>query len=249
MKGHTKQRAISAAVALAFVVTALSGAQPKVNLGNAVNTSESVNDVSPIVFRYDYQVGQEITNQKQTEEQIKEAERIAQEAARREAEQKAAQEAKAKKDARTARTKSTVQKNNKSSSGTLSVSSSSNIGSTVVSAARSYIGTPYGASRNGVSIDCSGLVYAAYKQAGISLPHAANLQGQVCYSSGHEISAGQLQPGDLIFWNYAWGRGFRNIGHVGIYAGNGRVIHASPNGVVECSIFDRGSIAMYGRPY
>jgi cell wall-associated NlpC family hydrolase len=65
--------------------------------------------------------------------------------------------------------------------------------------------------------DCSGLTMMAWRAAGVSLPHSS--RGQ--YSVGAHVSRSQLQPGDLVFF-------YSPISHVGIYVGNGNIIHA-PN--------------------
>ena len=84
-----------------------------------------------------------------------------------------------------------------------------------------FIGYPYvygGTSLTG-GADCSGFVLAIYAQWGISLPHDAELQANY----GTEVSLSELQPGDLLFYpsmGYA-------IGHVGIYIGDGMIVHAS----------------------
>ncbi|MET9804669.1 bifunctional lytic transglycosylase/C40 family peptidase [Streptomyces sp. NPDC006368] len=109
---------------------------------------------------------------------------------------------------------------------------------TVVNAARSRIGTPYswgGGSasgpttgiccspngKSGTSItgfDCSGLTLYAYAKAGISLPRTAAAQ----YAVSVPVKAGQVRPGDLVFY----GSSAASIHHVGIYVGNGWMIDA-----------------------
>ncbi|RRR96099.1 C40 family peptidase [Glycomyces terrestris] len=64
--------------------------------------------------------------------------------------------------------------------------------------------------------DCSGLILGAYAELGIDLPHNAAAQ----YSQTASISRDELQPGDLVFYN--------NLAHVGMYIGNGLIVHA-PN--------------------
>ncbi|MCX6452332.1 MAG: NlpC/P60 family protein [Actinobacteria bacterium] len=63
--------------------------------------------------------------------------------------------------------------------------------------------------------DCSGLTMVAFSQAGISLPHSSSAQ----YGYGRRISRGSLRPGDLVFF-------YSRISHVGIYLGNGLMVHA-----------------------
>ena len=64
--------------------------------------------------------------------------------------------------------------------------------------------------------DCSGLTQGAWAAAGVSLPHSSSAQ----YSSGRKVSKSDLQPGDLVFF-------YSPISHVGIYIGDGNMIHAS----------------------
>jgi peptidoglycan DL-endopeptidase CwlO len=68
------------------------------------------------------------------------------------------------------------------------------------------------------NFDCSGLTMMAWKQAGIALPHNASQQ----YQRTAHITKAQLQPGDLVYYN--------GFGHVGLYIGNGQIIHASRSG-------------------
>jgi len=78
------------------------------------------------------------------------------------------------------------------------------------------IGDPYVFGAAGPSHwDCSGLTMVAFAQAGVSLPHSS--QAQIRY--GRRISRGSLRPGDLVFF-------FRDLTHVGIYLGNGLMVHA-----------------------
>ncbi|MFE7585572.1 NlpC/P60 family protein [Streptomyces gardneri] len=88
--------------------------------------------------------------------------------------------------------------------------------SAAVIAARSAVGKPYVWGATGPSgFDCSGLMVWSYRQAGISLPRTS--QGQ--RHAGRQVPLSQAQPGDLVTY-----RG--DASHVGIYAGNGQVIHA-----------------------
>ncbi|MEA4924328.1 MAG: NlpC/P60 family protein [Syntrophomonadaceae bacterium] len=102
----------------------------------------------------------------------------------------------------------------------VSRSGSSVTGSSIVAKAAQYLGTPYrygGASPGG--FDCSGFTTYIYSQFGISLNRTA--AGQ--YSNGFSVSKAGLAPGDLVFFRcYS-----SSIDHVGIYAGNGQIIHSS----------------------
>ncbi|MBN1172750.1 MAG: C40 family peptidase [Micromonosporaceae bacterium] len=107
-----------------------------------------------------------------------------------------------------------------------------------VSFAYAQLGKPYVWGADGPSgYDCSGLTMAAWSRAGVSLPHNAKQQwGKVAH-----IQRGSLQPGDLVF--------YRSLGHVGIYVGNGNIIHAPHTGdVVRVADVDIMSPYGYGRP-
>lgn len=77
------------------------------------------------------------------------------------------------------------------------------------------------------AFDCSGLTMMAWAQAGVGLPHSSSAQ----YGSGPHIAMGDLQPGDLVFY-------YSPISHVGIYIGNGMIVHAANpgTGVVVSSV-------------
>ena len=96
----------------------------------------------------------------------------------------------------------------------------------IVSAAYSFLGIPYvwgGTTTAG--FDCSGMVQAAHAAAGISIPRVSWDQG----AAGVEVSASEALPGDIVY--YGW--------HVGIYIGNGQMIHAPEEGdVVKISTVD-----------
>ncbi|ABL82626.1 MULTISPECIES: C40 family peptidase [unclassified Nocardioides] len=78
------------------------------------------------------------------------------------------------------------------------------------------------------AFDCSGLTMMAWAQAGVALPHSSSAQ----YGSGPHIASSDLQPGDLVFY-------YSPISHVGIYIGNGMIVHAAnpSTGVVVSSVF------------
>jgi cell wall-associated NlpC family hydrolase len=69
------------------------------------------------------------------------------------------------------------------------------------------------------AFDCSGLTQYAYAAAGVSLPHSSSMQSQM----GTPVSRSELQPGDLLFF-------YSPVSHVGMYIGNGQMVHASTSG-------------------
>lgn len=99
------------------------------------------------------------------------------------------------------------------------------IRNTIVNIAAQYKGHPYryGASGPG-SFDCSGYVSYVFKQAGILLPRTTQSQ----FRSGSKISRSDLSRGDLVFFTpHRTIKMFSSPGHVGIYIGGDRFIHAS----------------------
>ncbi len=71
------------------------------------------------------------------------------------------------------------------------------------------------------SFDCSGLTQFAYAAAGISLPHSSRMQSGI----GTPVALADLRPGDLVFH-------YSPVSHVGMYIGNGRMVHAPTAGDV-----------------
>lgn len=93
----------------------------------------------------------------------------------------------------------------------------------VVDLAMQYKGAPYVYGAAGPrSFDCSGFTMYIFRQFGFSLPHTAT--GQLSY--GQQVSRGELQPGDLVFFRDP-SITHKAASHVGIYIGNGQFIHAS----------------------
>lgn len=108
-----------------------------------------------------------------------------------------------------------------SSSGNSSNGSSNSIGDKLVSLAKSKLGCKYVWGATGPNqFDCSGLTSWCYKQVGISIPRTSLAQSK----SGKAVSKSNLQAGDLLFWKTT----SAEVGHVGMYVGNGQFIHA-PN--------------------
>lgn len=108
---------------------------------------------------------------------------------------------------------------------------SSSTRQTIVANAKKLLGTPYvwgGMSTNG--FDCSGFVKYVFAQSGITLPRTTESQVTV----GTYISKSDLQPGDLVFLQNTYRTG---VSHVGIYIGDGKMIHSSSSkGVTTSSL-------------
>jgi cell wall-associated NlpC family hydrolase len=95
-------------------------------------------------------------------------------------------------------------------------------GGAPVAVAEAYklLGKPYVWGADGPdSFDCSGLTEWAWARAGVRLPHYTSDQ----WNAGRHVTRDQLQPGDLVFF-------FSDVSHVGIYIGNGQMIHAPHSG-------------------
>ena len=82
------------------------------------------------------------------------------------------------------------------------------------------VGVPYrwGGESPSTGFDCSGLVRWAYGRVGIDLPH----NSYALYGQGRRVSGSNLEPGDVLF--------FEGLGHVGLYLGRGRMVHAPQTG-------------------
>lgn len=134
-------------------------------------------------------------------------------------------------------------------------------GAEVVKAALSKLGAPYVWGAKGENkFDCSGLAYWAIKQVDPALGDKmyTNAAGQAryCYGLGRTVARRELQPGDLIFWVNLKCEGchrWKEIHHVGIYIGDGKVCEASSGHgrVIVRDLWESKNypIYMFGRPY
>lgn len=139
----------------------------------------------------------------------------AEEQARKEAQAaaRAAQEAAAAKAAANAQKNQAAVEQAQSS---LSVATGSEIGKAVVDYALQFVGNPYvyGGTSLTNGADCSGFVMSVYANFGVSLPHSSSAQRKKGYDVGGIANA---QPGDIVCYS----------GHVGLYIGDGKIVHAS----------------------
>ncbi|MDH2389489.1 NlpC/P60 family protein [Streptomyces sp. HNM0663] len=108
-----------------------------------------------------------------------------------------------------------------------------------VSYAYGALGKPYVWGATGPSsFDCSGLTQAAWRSAGVSLPRTTYTQ----INAGRRVTRSQLAPGDLVFF-------YSGVSHVGIYIGNGQMIHAPrPGDAVRIAPIDQMPFAGASRP-
>ena len=104
------------------------------------------------------------------------------------------------------------------------------VAQTIVDTALAQLGDAYVWAGAGPDVfDCSGLTQFAARAAGISLPHSSRMQSTL----GQPVSRADLQPGDLIFF-------YEPVGHVGVYIGDGKMVHAPTTGdVVRIASVDR----------
>ena len=108
-------------------------------------------------------------------------------------------------------------------------------GQRIVDAASTRVGSPYVWGATGPnSFDCSGLTSWAYQEAGISIPRTSQAQ----IGGGTQVAKADLQPGDIVAF-------YSGATHVGIYAGNGQVVHAPYSGT-SVSYAPVDSMPFYG---
>jgi cell wall-associated NlpC family hydrolase len=113
------------------------------------------------------------------------------------------------------------------------------LGDRAATIALKAVGVPYrwGGSSPASGFDCSGLVYWTYRTLGIELPHSS----YALWDLGRRVPRSRMKRGDILF--------FYGLGHVGLYLGRGRMVHAPESGrrveVVELdsSYYGRGLVA------
>ena len=124
----------------------------------------------------------------------------------------------------------------------------SDAGARIAREAIAQVGATYrnGGASPAQGFDCSGLVTYVFGGQGIKVPRTAAQQ----YSAARPILAGELRPGDLVFFQLV--PPSREVTHVGIYTGQGRFVHAPKSGKRVCETrlddeYFRERIAGYGR--
>ena len=124
----------------------------------------------------------------------------------------------------------------------ISLSATSSQGEQIAKTALQYLGVPYvygGASPRG--FDCSGLCYYVYQQYGYSLYRGAT---SMWNNNGVLVAKSDLQPGDLVFFKDSTSP----IGHVGMYIGDGKFVHAA-SGKGKVIITELEDSSYYARNY
>ena len=127
--------------------------------------------------------------------------------------------------------------------------------SAAIAAAKSQLGVSYSWAGNaipGQEFDCSGLVWWAYKKAGISIPRGQRMSngrgnsmiGWCLDGGGWTTDQSQLQAGDLMFW----GGGVNSTTHVGMCIGGGLMIHSNWGGVEIASVYYSSGSFVGGGP-
>ena len=127
---------------------------------------------------------------------------------------------------------------------------------TVCSYALYRVGYPYSQEMrdSGNYYDCSSLAYYSWKDAGVDISHGgattAAAEAQGLDEAGKTISYEKMQPGDLIFYSFTSNGRYKNISHVAVYVGDGKVVEAlnENSGVVYRDVASVGKIVVIGRP-
>ena len=127
---------------------------------------------------------------------------------------------------------------------------------TVCSYALHRVGYPYSQEKrdSGNYYDCSSLAYYSWKDAGVDISHGgattAAAEAQGLDEAGKTVSYEEMQPGDLIFYSFTSNGRYKNISHVAVYVGDGKVVEAlnENSGVVYRDVASVGKIVVIGRP-
>lgn len=117
------------------------------------------------------------------------------------------------------------------------------------------VGYPYSQQLrdSGNYYDCSSLAYYAWQSAGISIKYGgsntAAAEAEYCAKNGKTVSPKDMKPGDLIFYSFTNNGRYKNISHVAIYIGNGKIVEAvdENHGVVYGNFYNKG-LVMIGTP-
>lgn len=117
------------------------------------------------------------------------------------------------------------------------------------------VGYPYSQAKrdSGDYFDCSSLAYYSWKNAGVNISYdgstVAAAEAQYCKKNGKIVSESEMKPGDLIFYSFTKNGRYKNISHVAIYVGDGKIVEAGSEstGVIYRDYYNSG-LVMIGRP-
>lgn len=126
---------------------------------------------------------------------------------------------------------------------------------TACSYALARVGYPYSQTYrdSGSYYDCSSLAFYSWQSAGVNISYDganyAAAEAKWCDENKKNVSESDLKPGDLIFYSYSNNRRYKNISHVGIYVGDGKMVEAvdEATGVVICDYHNKNMV-LIGRP-
>ena len=117
------------------------------------------------------------------------------------------------------------------------------------------VGYPYSQPKrdSGDYFDCSSLAFYSWKNGGVSMiygdSNVAAAEAQYCAKNGTVVSESEMKPGDLIFYSFQHNDRYKNISHVAIYVGDGKIVEAGSEstGVIYRDYYNSG-LVMIGRP-
>ncbi|MFF2844812.1 C40 family peptidase [Streptomyces sp. NPDC058001] len=197
---------------------------PTLTADLAIQVAQSASATQLAAVSYEVQAEQDAATAKaakQAKKDLADAERKAEakKKAKAEAERKAAQERASRTASRTTLSASAAP--SASTGSQVSVPSSGSV-SAVISFLKAQLGDAYVMGGTGPnSWDCSGLVQAAFQQAGVSLPRTSQQQS----TAGTQVGTSNLQVGDILYWG-----GAGSAYHTGVYIGNGQYLDAANPG-------------------
>lgn len=175
-----------------------------------------------VEIRTEFVQAESIEEEKARLEEEERQKKAAEEAARKADEEAkaAAAKKKAREEAAAAAAQAEAQSQAATIQNNISAADVSGIRQTVVNYALKFVGNPYRSGGTSLTngADCSGFVQSVFRDCGISLGRSSRDQA----AGGTEISVGDIQPGDLLFYSNG-----KRINHVALYIGNGQVVHAS----------------------
>jgi cell wall-associated NlpC family hydrolase len=127
-----------------------------------------------------------------------------------------------------------------SASNTTAQATATSKGTQVVNYGKTYMGTPYkfGASTSTTKVfDCSSFMKHIFKKYGVTLPRTAAAQSKV----GKAVSKSNLKAGDLVFFSSGSRANGKNVTHVAVYMGNGKILHTYGKPGVTISNLNSGT--------